>query len=354
MKGIEGRKADHIDLTLKGDVSHSYNHWDDVQLVHNAVPEVNLDDIDTRVSFLGSRLAHPLIVTAITGGYPRAVEINRNLAEACERLQIGMGVGSQRAAMEGGDRSSYSILKDYDIPLRMANIGAPQLIRQGERRPIEADDIAEAMDMIDAHCVAVHLNFLQEVIQPEGDTDSMGCLDAIRSAARNFKIVSKETGAGISTDVALRLKGAGVSAIDVSGASGTSFSAVETYRAENADDQMGARLGRTFRDWGIPAPVSLLWSQVGLPTIASGGITTGLDVARGIVLGADCVGVARVLIEAALESADRVEEEIRTLITELRTAMFLTGCGDLEELSNADYIIIGKTRDWLADEDEVF
>ena len=354
MKGIEGRKSDHVDLALKEDVAHDYNHWNDIQLIHNSLPELDLDEIDTGVSFLGRDLDAPLIVTAITGGYPGAEKINRNLAEACQRLQIGMGVGSQRAAIESGDHSSYSMLREYDIPLRMANIGAPQLIKQGKRKALGKEAIDEAVEMIDAHCVAIHLNFLQEVVQPEGDTDSRGCLEAIRSSARDHRIVAKETGAGISTEVALRLMGAGVAAIDVSGVSGTSFSAVETFRAGKAGDRMGARLGRTFREWGIPAPVSLLWANVGLPLIASGGITNGLDIARGVVLGATCAGVARAVMDAAVESADRVEEELWIMITELRAAMFLTGCADLDQLSSSEYIITGRTREWLFDEDEVF
>jgi isopentenyl-diphosphate delta-isomerase len=354
MNGIEQRKADHIDLSLRENIVHEYNYWNDVQLVHNALPEVDLEEIDTRVNFLGSELDFPIIVTAITGGYPRALEINRNLAEACERLKIGMGVGSQRAAIESGDHSSYSIIKEYEIPLRIANIGAPQLITQKGKKALDQEAIGEALEMIDGHCIAVHLNFLQEIVQPEGDTQSKGCLESIRTVARDFKVIAKETGAGISTEVALRLKGAGVAAIDVSGTSGTSFSAIETHRAESVGNRLGARLGRTFREWGIPAPVSLLWAQVGLPLVASGGITNGLDVARGVVLGASCGGMARAVMEAAVKSVDSVEEELRTMIAELKATMFLTGCRNLKELASADYNITGRTRDWIFDEDEVF
>jgi len=353
MRKIEGRKADHIDLVLREDVQHAYNHWDDVQLVHNALPELNLDDINTETEFLGSRLDYPIIVTAITGGYQEAEEINRHLAEACERLQIGMGVGSQRAAIESGDVSSYSVLKDYDIPLRIANIGAPQLISQKGEEMLSMDGVSEAVDMIDGHCLAVHLNFLQEVVQPEGDTDARGCLESIRTLAREFRVIVKETGAGISTEVATRLKGAGVMGIDISGASGTSFSAVEKFRAESAGDARGVRLGSTFREWGIPSPVSVMWAQVGLPLVASGGMSTGLDVARGIVLGATCGGLAGAIMSAAVDSADRVEEELRVIIEELKATMFLTGCGNLKELSAADYLITGRTGEWLLDHDEV-
>jgi len=354
MRPIEGRKADHIDLVLSEDVRHSHNPWEDINLIHDALPEVDLDEIDTSVDFLGSRLEHPIVVTAITGGYAQAEGINRNLAEACERLQIGMGVGSQRAALESEEDPSYTVLREFDIPLRIANIGAPQLVEQKGRGPLGNEDAERAKEMIDAHCLAIHLNFLQEIVQPEGDTCSVGCLDAIRSLAREQRIIAKETGAGISTHVASRLAGAGVMAIDVSGTGGTSFSAVEKFRADRAGNAIGARLGNTFREWGIPSPVSVLWAQVGLPLIASGGVTNGLDVARGIVLGATCCGLAGPLMRAAMESADRVVEELETIIAELKAAMFLTGCNDLGQLSNADYIITGRTRGWLQDYDEVF
>jgi isopentenyl-diphosphate delta-isomerase len=354
MNDIEGRKADHIDLVMREDVRHSRNHWDDVRLVHNALPEIDLDDIDTRVTFLGSRMEHPLVVTAITGGYPRAEEINRNLAKACERLGIGMGVGSQRAALERGEDGSYTVLKEYEIPLRIANIGAPQLIEQGGRMPLGPEDVERAMEMIDGHCLAVHLNFLQETVQPEGDTTATGCLEAIRDLARDFRVMAKETGAGLSAEVADRLREAGVMTLDISGTGGTSFSAVEKFRAESVGNPVAARLGTTFREWGIPAPVSVMWAKVGLPMMASGGVRTGLDVARGVVLGATCGGLAGPVLKAAMESAECVVEELEIVMAELRAAMFLTGCEDLEQLGEADYLITGSTRDWLMDDNEVY
>ncbi len=353
MRTIEGRKADHIDVVLKENVRHVHNHWQEVKLIHNALPEADLDEIDTRVEFLGSKLEHPLIVTAITGGYAQAERINRNLASACERLGIGMGVGSQRLALKNGKDPSYSVLSEYEIPLRIANIGAPQLIKQGELAPLGNEEANRAIEMIDGHCLAIHLNYLQEIVQPEGDNRSKGCLEAIRGLARDFSVIAKETGAGISTDVAVRLKGAGVAAIDVSGTSGTSFSAVEGHRAKRKGNTAGARLGGTFREWGIPSPVSLLWAQVGLPLIASGGIRTGLDVARSLVLGASCGGLAGPLIEAAMDSADRVTEELDAIIAELKATMFLTGCESVDQLANIKPVFIGMTREWLLSDNEV-
>lgn len=347
MKEIESRKADHIQISLEEEVSYSHNQWDDVMLIHQALPEVNLEEIDTTVHFLGKKLSFPLIITAITGGYDKAELINKNLAEACERLQIGLGIGSQRAAIEEGEEGSYSIVKDYDIPLRIGNIGAPQLISQKGNSPLGMEEVYRAMEMMDAHCIAVHLNFLQEVVQPEGDTNAAGCLEAIRQLSREIPVIAKETGAGISRSAAMKLKGAGVVAIDISGAGGTSFSAVEMFRALKKNDEVSASLGRTFRDWGIPAPVSLLVSNVGLPLIASGGIRNGLDVARTIVLGAGCAGMARPLLRAALTSADEVEKILRIVQKEFRAAMFLTGCSSVDKLRKVQPVIIGKTKEWL-------
>lgn len=348
MRDIEGRKADHIEVCLEGSVCSDHNYWDDVIFVHNALPEVDLEEIDTSITFMGRRLAFPLIITAITGGYPKAKKINENIARACEGLQIGMGVGSQRAAIEGKDASSYSVIKEYDVPLVIGNIGAPQLIEQGDRGAISVSAVGEAMQMVDADLMAVHLNFLQEVVQPGGDTRAEGCLEAIRGLCRDFPIMVKETGAGLSREVALRLKGAGVSCLDVSGVSGTSFSAVERYRAESVGDQRGVRLGDTFREWGIPAPVSVIWADVGLPLVASGGIRHGLDVAKGLAMGASCAGTARSILHAAVESYEAVVERLQLMIDETRAAMFLTGSRRVADLQKTEVIIGGSLLNWVS------
>ncbi len=250
MKQIEKRKADHIQVALEEDISSAHDHWDDIRLIHNSLPEIDMDEIDTSVNLFGKKLSFPLMITAITGGYSIAEKINRNLAEACQDLQIGLGVGSQRAALESGNIKSYSVIKDYDIPLRIGNIGAPQLIEQKGKRAFGKDDVSRAMEMIDADLMAVHLNYLQEVVQPEGDIKAKGCFDAIRSLCRDVPVLVKETGAGISNDVAVRLKGIGIRGLDVSGASGTSFSLVESKRSRKMGDIRCARIGETFRGLG--------------------------------------------------------------------------------------------------------
>jgi|ADurb_Cas_02_Slu_FD_contig_31_608851_length_1593_multi_3_in_0_out_0_2 isopentenyl-diphosphate delta-isomerase len=353
MKGIEQRKAEHIKVSLEEDVVSAFDHWDDVKLVHDALPEVDLDEVDTSTVLFGRKLSCPLMVTAITGGHSQGERVNRNLAEACANLGIALGVGSQRPALEHGPRESYEVVKEYDVPLRIGNIGAPQLINQKNKRAFGLDDAREAIDMIDADLLAVHLNFLQEIAQPEGDTNAKGCYDGIRSLSRELPILVKETGAGISRRVALRLKGIGVRGLDVAGAGGTSFSKVEGRRAAKMGDRKCMRIADTFGEWGIPAPVSVIWADVGLPIIASGGIENGLQAAKGIAVGADCSGVARAVLKEALESPRAVEEKLGLIIEEMRIAMFLTGSKNVRELGNAQHIITGATREWASMEKEV-
>ena len=347
MTRIEGRKADHINICLEQKVSTDYRYWDDIRLIHEALPEVDYDEIDTSAYVLGKKLSFPFIVTAITGGFEGAKKINANIAEACAELGIGMGVGSERAAIEGVDKESYAVIKDYDVPLVIGNVGAPQLIDQKGKRKFTSEDVALARDIIDADYMAVHLNYLQEAVQPEGDMKAKGCYDAIRSLAREFPLIVKETGAGMSPRTIERLSGIGIEAIDIGGAGGTSFSAIEMYRAEAAQNGLKQELGYTYFDWGIPAPVSLMSAETDIPLIASGGILTGLDVARSIALGAVAAGGAYVILHEAVESADAVKKVLTLMMEEFRTAMMLTGSKNVEELANADYVVLGETRQWI-------
>ncbi|MDR1690867.1 MAG: alpha-hydroxy-acid oxidizing protein, partial [Candidatus Methanoplasma sp.] len=236
MTPIKERKADHIDICLNERIEPGYSYWDDIKLIHNALPEVNADEIDMSAEVLGKKLSFPFIVTAITGGFSGAKKINENIAIACSELGIGMGIGSERAGVAGIDPDSYSVVKEYDIPLVIGNVGAPQLVPQHSKDRFSKEDIGKARDLIDADVVAIHLNFLQEVIQPEGDTNAKGCFDAIRDLAREYPIMVKETGAGISKEVASKLKGTGILGMDIAGMGGTSFSAVELYRAMASND----------------------------------------------------------------------------------------------------------------------
>lgn len=347
MKGIRSRKADHIDICLNERVEPGYDYWNDVKLIHEALPEVDYDDIDTSAIVLGRRLGFPFMVTAITGGFEGAETINSNIAEACSELGIGMGTGSERAGIDGVDESSYTVIKEFDVPLVIGNVGAPQLIPQKKKRAYGKEDIEKAMDLIGADYVALHLNFLQEVVQPEGDTDSEGCLDAIRRIASEYPVIVKETGAGISPDTISRLEGFGIRGIDLAGMGGTSFSAVELYRARNEKDVIRSRIGETFFDWGIPTPVSLACANTAVPLIASGGVRTGLDVARAIAMGATCVGAANLVLREAMVSADAVIEKLTIIKEELKAAMLLTGSANIQELSKRRYVLMGQTEQWI-------
>lgn len=348
MTQIKERKADHIEICKNERIAPGYCYWDDIRLIHNALPEIDADDIDTTCWLFGKKLEFPLIVTAITGGFHGAEKINANIAEACAELGIGMGVGSERAGVTGVCPESYSVIKDYDVPLVIGNVGAPQLVDQKSKDRFSPEMVGQAKDLIDADVMAIHLNFLQEVVQPEGDTNAKGCYDAIRDLAREYPVMVKETGAGISRDVAMRLKGIGIGGIDVAGMGGTSFSAVELYRAMKAEDEIRTNMGETFFDWGIPTPVSLVEARcANLPLIASGGVLDGIHVAASVAMGATCAGVAKAVLNEATESAEAVKKKLTIIREELRAAMLLTGSGNLEQLAKARYVVLGETRQWM-------
>jgi isopentenyl-diphosphate Delta-isomerase len=234
--------------------------------------------------------------------------------------------------------------------LLIGNIGAPQLIAQGETPPLSLEEVSSAIDMIRADALAIHLNFLQESVQPEGERQARGCASAIRRVVEyaSVPLIAKETGAGLSHATALRLKGLGVAALDVGGVGGTSFAAVEGLRAEAQGAAASQRLGEVFRDWGIPTSVSVVGVRsTNLPVIATGGIRSGLDAAKALALGASLVGVARPLLKAALEGDQAVDLWIDQFLHELRTVLFLTGSADLAALREKPRVVMGTTRAWI-------
>ncbi|MCQ2079169.1 MAG: type 2 isopentenyl-diphosphate Delta-isomerase [archaeon] len=345
---IRSRKADHIKICIEERIAPDHCYWDDIRLMHNAMPEINKDDIDLSTDVMGKKLEFPFIVTAITGGFSGARKINENIAKACSELGIGMGVGSERAGVTGVEPESYSIIKDYDVPLVIGNVGAPQLVEQKSKDRFSPEMVGQAQELIGADFIAIHLNFLQEVVQPEGDCNGIGVRDAIRDLAMQYPIIVKETGAGIDAFTAERLKGIGVQGIDIAGMGGTSFSAVEMYRAEAIGDDTLAELGNTFFDWGIPAPVALLEARSSkLPLIASGGVLDGTHVAAAIAMGATAAGAAKAILREATESAEAVKKKLLLIKEELKVAMMLTGSANIKQLSKARYAVLGETRDWL-------
>jgi isopentenyl-diphosphate delta-isomerase len=351
---IEARKADHLRLSATGDVDALAGPgWDDVHLVHEALPELDQCAIDLSAEFLGHSLRAPLVIAGMTGGHRTAHDVNAVLARAAERHGLAMGVGSQRAALRRADLAyTYTVVREQaPTALLMANVGAPQLIVQSDDAPpLRLEEVDAAVSMIRADALAVHLNFLQESVQPEGERRALGCAAAIQGVVEHLRIpvIAKETGAGLSQTTALRLRDLGVRALDVGGVGGTSFAAVEGLRAE-AQGAVGAqKLGEVFRDWGIPTPVSVVGVQpAGLPVIATGGIRTGVDAAKALALGATLVGVARPLLQAALEGDAAVDTWIDQFLSELRTALFLTGSADLGALRRQQRVVTGVTRAWL-------
>jgi len=335
-QSLISRKNDHLDIVLDPmrAVGASSAGFDAFVFEHSAMPELHLDHIDLRACLFGRPLQAPLLISSMTGGAARSAAINAHLAEAAQHLGIAMAVGSQRVALEtAGDQGLTGQLRQFapDI-LLLANFGAAQLVRgYGE------DEARRAVEMIGADGLIVHLNPLQEAVQPGGDRDWRGVLNAIEALAGRLTVpvVVKEVGAGISARVARQLVDAGVAAIDVAGAGGTSWAAVE---AERAADSSGRAIARAFAGWGIPTALALQAVREACPTtplIASGGIRDGVEAAKAIRLGADLVGQAAGVLQAAMHSSEAVVEHFHVLIEQLRIACFCTGSADLASLRRA-------------------
>jgi isopentenyl-diphosphate delta-isomerase len=341
------RKDDHIRIVdEETDVQTAGTGFADVHLVHEALPEIHHDDIDTSIDFLGQELAAPIVVESMTGGHPRATALNRALARAAEETGVAMGVGSQRAGLEDEEAiESFAVVREAAPDAFVyGNLGAAQLVEY------DLETVERAVEMIDADAMAVHLNFLQEAVQPEGDVDARGCLTAIEHVAADLSVpvLVKETGNGISRETAQQLADAGVDAIDVAGKGGTTWAGVEAHRAKAVGERRGQRLGTLFREWGIPTVPSVIEARTTHPTvIASGGVRTGIDVAKAIAIGARAGGAAKPFLGPATEDADAVVRAIEDFVADLETAMFVTGSKTVDELGNVPVTITGPTREYL-------
>ena len=350
---VEVRKAEHLQVTATRDVNtRAGPGWADVHLLHEALPEVDLEAVDLSVEFLGRRLKAPLAIAAMTGGHVAAREVNAVLARAAERHGLAMGVGSQRAALRNPDLAyTYAVVRqEAPTAYLIGNIGAPQLIEQQSGQALGLVEAQAAIAMIDADALAVHLNFLEESVQPEGDRRAAGCADAIGDLAQvlGMPVLAKETGAGLTRSTALRLRDLGVAALDVGGVGGTSFAAIEGLRAEAQGDERGRVLGELLRDWGVPTAVAVVGAAVtGLPLVATGGVRTGLDAAKALALGATLVGVARPLLQAAMAGDAALDAWIAQFLHELRTVLFLTGSRSVADLQTRPRVIVGATKSWL-------
>lgn len=324
----ESRKKDHVDLVLKKDVQYAKSTGlERVDFIHNSLPEINFDKIDLACEFLGKHLNYPLLITGMTGGYADAEKINKALAEAAEKFGLAFGVGSQRAMMENSSLKKTYAVRDVapTVPL-VANISGVQLKKYG------LEKVSGLVSSIEADALAIHLNPLQEMIQPEGDRDFTGVLAAIKTACEKIgaPVIVKETGAGISQDVALQLKEAGVSYIDVSGAGGTSWSKVEYLRK-------GAIPG--FENWGIPTLDAIIQCRGVLPLIGSGGVRNGIDAAKCIALGCDMAGAAYPFIKSLESRVLSLEKTIETWQLQMKTCALLTGSRNYGDLRKAKLFI---------------
>jgi len=333
------RKNDHLDIVLDPECAASRirTGFERFRFEHCALPELDLDRIDLTTALFGKSLAAPLLISSMTGGADRALTINRHLAEAAQTLGLAMGVGSQRIALESDAKVGLDhTLRDFapDVPL-LANLGAAQLKGANGR-----DYARRAVEMIGADALIVHLNPLQEALQRGGDRDWRGVLDAIERTVGELSVplVVKEVGAGLSVSIARQLAEAGVAMLDVAGAGGTSWAAVEGERANNSHQRAVAM---AFAGWGIPtaeAVHDIHQALPNLPLIASGGIVDGIDAAKALALGADIVGQAAATLAGATESSDAVIDHFRIVIDQLRVACFCTGSADLAALRHAPLV----------------
>jgi isopentenyl-diphosphate Delta-isomerase len=332
---IETRKADHLRVCLEEDVQFQQvtSGFEGYRFTHNCLPEINRSDINLQTTFLGKNLGAPLLISSMTGGTELAQLVNTRLATVAQRYRLAMGVGSQRIVIEQPHLASTFAVRSFapDI-LLLANLGAVQL-----NYGCGLDDCLRLVDSLEADALILHLNPLQECVQSRGDTNFRGLLAKITQLCQQLPIpvVAKEVGNGISAPMAQKLIDAGVSAIDVAGAGGTSWAKVESQRAK---DNKQRRLGQTFADWGLPTAQCLNSIRAiapKIPLIASGGLINGLDVAKAIALGADLAGLARPFLEAAFKSEAAVDELVEVLIAELETALFCTGNATLAELRSS-------------------
>ena len=334
------RKKDHVLLTVNRDVTFRGKNtgFDDWEFIHNALPEINFSDISTETVFLSKRISFPFMISCMTGGYADAKRINKTLAEVCEEHSVAMGVGSQRQALEDTTyHSSFSVAREAapTIPI-IGNIGAAEVAKLTDASPVQ-----RLVDLVRADAFAVHLNPLQEFLQPEGNANFRGVLRGIEMLVRGLSVpvIVKEIGAGISKDVAQRLISVGVAIIDVAGAGGTSWAGVEILRRKDR------HVNDLFWDWGIPTSealrqvASLKTSSPGLSLIASGGMTNGLEAAKAFALGADVIAVARPMLKVLMSSGKKgLSDRLDRWIHEFKGTMFLIGAATLKQLRQASLV----------------
>lgn len=329
---IEDRKAEHIRINLEQNVQfpHLTTGLERFRFLHQALPEINLSDVETRVTLFGKTIQSPILISSMTGGTDLALKINRNLAEAAQAHKIALGLGSQRAGIRDPQLAyTYHVRDIAPDVLLFGNLGAVQF-----NYGYGIDECRRAVEMIQADALILHFNVLQEAVQPEGDTNFAGLLPKVEAVCRQLEVpvIAKEVGWGFSEKNVRELANAGVSAIDVAGSGGTSWSEVEYHRAPTA---FHARVAAAFADWGIPTADAIQYAVKGaphLPIFASGGLKDGIDIAKSIALGATLGGLAGAFLKAADVSVEAVDQLIRELHAQLKIAMLCSGASTIAEL----------------------
>jgi isopentenyl-diphosphate delta-isomerase len=352
MTDIAQRKADHLAICAEDDVGfrRTSTLFECVHLVHDALPDMKLADVDTSITLFGKRLRAPLVIASMTGGTEQASRINQHLARIAEERGYGFGLGSQRAMhVRPGTADTYRVRQLAPTTLVLGNVGVVQA------RAMTTSEARVLVDEVGADALCIHLNPAMEIVQPGGDRDFSHGLETIERLVSNLgvPVLVKETGCGISPGVAKRLHDVGVRHVDVSGAGGTSWVGVETKRAQAKGDDRARALGEAFWDWGVPTAASVaLLAPMGFETVvATGGISTGLDVARAIALGAAAAGIARPLLKALSAEGSGGPEAAAALLdgveSELRAAMLLTGSRDRAALRRCPRVVVGELAAWI-------
>ncbi len=344
MANIQSRKTDHLDLAARGDVAFRQKTtlFECVQLVHDSLPELAMEQIDLGLQLFGKRLSAPLLIAGMTGGTERAGQINRALAKIAAECGYAFGLGSQRPMLRQPETvESYRVRDVAPDVVLLGNIGAVQALESG------VSGVAALVDGVAADALCVHLNPAMELVQPEGDRSFVGCESILGelAGALSVPVIAKETGCGLSAQVARRLRAVGVAHVDVSGAGGTSWVAVETQRTPEGD----RRLGELFWDWGIPTAASVMAAAGSAfdTVFATGGMKNGLEAAKAIALGADVVGIARPVLQAFEQGGEQgARDYLRAVELELKTAMLLVGAKNLRQLKTVPRLVSGKLAEW--------
>jgi isopentenyl-diphosphate delta-isomerase len=334
---IQERKKNHLKICLEENVETGSAGFYDITLVNDSLSETNLKEIDTTIEFLGRKLSMPLMISSLTGGAEESMQINKDLAEIAEKKGIGFSIGSQRAMIEKPElKETFNVRDVAPSVVLFGNIGIFQLSK------LSVQQIKDALDYVKADFLFVHINPAQELFQKEGDVNFSGSVESLRKLCKelSYPVIAKEVGSGISKEAAAKLKKAGVKAIDVGGFGGTNWIVVDGLISE--------RDFADFKNWGIPTAASITESKVGLPLIATGGVRSGLDIAKSIALGADMCGIALPFLKILKqEGKEGVERYVDKLQRELKISMALTGSKNIAELKKAKYVLTGKTKEWL-------